>query len=791
MDRPLEGLRVLDTSMGAAGQQAAGLLADYGADVILVEPPGGAALRDWSPAAAAVFNRGKSSLVHTPSDPVARQRLTELARTADLVVSDMPLEASGLDPAELKVSAPGLIQVRLSGFGADAKHPLPAYEPLIHALLGTMATQAGHREGPIFQGVPFATSGAAQLAVVGLLAALLRRFEDGYGREVETSLWDGALAFHSMLWGESDASLAAGQPAISGRSMGGASRMRLITRSFGCADGAYLGIHTGAVGAFSRLMEVLGLSDRIPPTANGVDMGVPLAPEQAELLERVIHGIFAAHPRDYWVKRLMEADVCAVEHQPPGEVFDCPQAAHNAMVVRLDDERLGPIDQVAPGIRFDGVTPSVRGPAPAPGAGSGTWLARTSVWRPTAPRPEGPDTRPLLDGVKVLDLGAFYAGPYSSRLMADLGADVIKLEPTAGDPLRGIERPFFSAQAGKRSLAVNLKEADLGEAATALIGWADVVHHNMRPGAAERVGMGLAQVRKVNPKAVYLYAPGWGSTGPYSRRQSFAPMLSGYVGGSYEVAGEFNEPLPAVGNEDPGNGLLGAIAVLIALLRRRATGEVLACENPQLNASMGMMAHIVRTADGEVLGATGLDVLQTGASAVESLYETSDGWLCIAARDQTELEGLATATGASLDAGALMTSEGRAAAREVLTDALRTAFAARTTAEWLARLAEHGVPAVEPVGPGCVHALMNDPEERRIGRVAEVVHPEKGRVRELAKLLRVSDAVAPPHRLAPGLGAHNDEILGQFGYAADRIEALRAKGAVRGGATPKPVPERA
>src|SRR5688572_12999806 len=123
MDRPLEGLRVLDTSMGAAGQQAAGLLADYGAEVILVEPPGGAALRDWSPAGAAVFNRGKSSLVHAPADPVARQRLAELARTADVLVSDMPLEALGLDPAELKVSAPGLIQVRLSGFGADARHP--------------------------------------------------------------------------------------------------------------------------------------------------------------------------------------------------------------------------------------------------------------------------------------------------------------------------------------------------------------------------------------------------------------------------------------------------------------------------------------------------------------------------------------------------------------------------------------------------------------------------------------------------------------------------------------------
>ena len=138
--------------------------------------------------------------------------------------------------------------------------------------------------------------------------------------------------------------------------------------------------------------------------------------------------------------------------------------------------------------------------------------------------------------MKIVDTGAYYAGPYSSRLLADLGADVIKLEPTLGDPLRGIERPFFSAQAGKRSLAVNLKDPGLGPAIEKLLGWADVVHHNMRPGAAERLGLGAEQVRAAHPDVIYLYAPGWGSSGPHMMRQSFAPMLSGYVGASYEVA---------------------------------------------------------------------------------------------------------------------------------------------------------------------------------------------------------------------------------------------------------------
>ena len=129
---------------------------------------------------------------------------------------------------------------------------------------------------------------------------------------------------------------------------------------------------------------------------------------------------------------------------------------------------------------------------------------------------------------------------------------MIKLEPTLGDPLRGIERPLFSAQAGKRSLAVNLKDPGLQPAIDKLLDWADVVHHNMRPGAAERLGLGAEQIRAEHPDVVYLYAPGWGSSGPHMMRQSFAPMLSGYVGASYEVAGEFNEPMPSTGNEDPG-----------------------------------------------------------------------------------------------------------------------------------------------------------------------------------------------------------------------------------------------
>src|SRR5262249_33116700 len=147
-----------------------------------------------------------------------------------------------------------------------------------------------------------------------------------------------------------------------------------------------------------------------------------------------------------------------------------------------------------------------------------------SVWRQQAPAAKPIENRPVLDGVRIIDFGGYFAGPFSSRLLADLGADVLKIEPSVGDQVRGIERVFFAANAGKRSLAVNLKDQALRPAIEQLLKSADIVHHNMRPGAAERLGLGREQVRAINPDAIYVYAPGWGSTGPYALRQSFAPL---------------------------------------------------------------------------------------------------------------------------------------------------------------------------------------------------------------------------------------------------------------------------
>ncbi len=771
MTGPIAGLRVVDCSHGTAGPRLTGMLADYGADVVWVEPPGGDSLRRLMPAAAAVFNRGKRSVTLQLDNASERDQLLDLIARADVFVQSWRpgvADRFGLGFETLAEVNSHLVYCSISGFGQHGSHAdTQGYEALVHAVAGTMAEQAGLREGPIYQGLPFAAIGAAYLGAIGVLSALYRRATDGKFRHVETSLFDGALAYRSGSLGESDLSVAT--MAASGRERPPTTQgTRIVTRSFECADGEYVGIHTGAVGAFGRLMKVLGLEDRVPPSVSGLDLGVPLEAHQEGILTDEIPRIIASKPRSYWVDQLMSADVCVVEHLHPTEAYDTPQVRYNNMVLEIDDPVLGVVSQIAPAAKFSSSSRTLWTPAPRTGEHNADVLDNTEWWPERgAPGPHAGEPEALLEGVRILDLGAYFAGPFSSRLLADLGADVIKLEPVQGDPMRGFVTTFNVAQAGKRGLAIDLKDPSLAPALAQLIKWADVVHHNLRPGAAERLGVDYETVSRLHPKVIYLYAPGWGAQGPFAMRQSFAPMLSGYAGVTYEVAGRFNVPLPPVAHEDPGNGLLGAVAMLLALLQRQATGAGCYVENPQLNATLAHTAHIVRKNDGEVVGAEWLDPVQFGIGIFDRLYQTSDGWVCITVPDTPAQAALCDLLHVP------MTDN-----EDLMENALTSAFAGGATSALLRELEAAGVAAVEPAGHS-IHALLNDPEQRRIGRTVEYESAQLGKVREMGRLVRISDTQEPSHVPAPELGQHTVEILSWLGYSDGEIAELQARSAVR------------
>lgn len=776
---PLDGLRVIDCSRGTAGPRMTGMLADYGAEVLWVEPPGGDPWRERLQVPYSVFNRNKRSIEIDLRHRRGRATLLDLCRTADVFAQSWHpgvAEGLGLGYEELHEALPELVYCSISGFGTEGPYrDLPGYEALVHAVSGLMGAQSGHRAGPIFIGLPLATAGAAYMALIGILAALYRRESDGWGRHVETSLLDGVIAYLSQAWGYSERP----QGAVVGSA-------RFLSRPGGaagyeCSDGEYLGVSTFGRGAFDRLMTVLGVDDRIPPAGPAVDASTPLSPEELEVMRSEIPRIFALETREVWIDRLLAADIAAIPVLHQGQVFDEPQPAHNEMVLELEDPVLGRVQQVAPPIRFDGTLRSVERPAPTCGQHTAEILDELRAGRRDRPPRErrSRDERPLLDGVTVLDLGHWYAGPYSARLLADLGADVIKIEPPSGDGMRGFERAFSAAQSGKRAIAVDLKDPELGRLRAQLIERADIVLHNLRVGVAERLGIGYDHVRSRNPDAIYLHAPGWGSSGPDVLRQAFAPLMSGYVGASYEVSGRGNPPVGPVANEDSGAGMLGAVSLLMALWHRTQTGQGQYLELPQLNSAMSDMKHVVRRSDGLLLGAETLDGDQTGTGPLHRLYRTGDGWLCLVVTSDAEFAALDRGLGGELlKDGRFATSASRSRHAAELAALLSHRFSIRATDDLLSQLRDAGVAVVQPNVDNNV-PTMDDPVNLQLGRVGEFVHPRLGKVREPGVMVRVDGTHLPPHRRAPELGEHTEEVLVWAGYRRDEIAALRSHGAIR------------
>ena len=769
MPGPLAGLRIVDCSSGTAGPRASGILADCGAEVIWIERPGGDPHRELLATHYSVFNRGKRSLQVDLNDENQRARLHALIGRADVFMHSWRpgvAERHGLGYADLHTDLPGIIHASISGFGVDGPlRDVPGYEALVHAVVGTMGEQVGYRSGPVYEGLPFASIGAAYLTAIGILGALYRRAVDGIGRNVETSLLDGALAYLSMNWADDDLG---SPPHVPGQ-------RRMMVRTVQCADGEYLGVHTGAAGAFDRLMERLGFAEDFQLEPGQLSMAVELTTAQQRIMNEDVLTAFAQIPRSEALRELLSADVCAIPELRACEVFDEQQAQHNRMVIRMDDPVLGEVEQVAPPVRFAATPHADPTAAPVPGQHDDTLadLLEGTPWLDPATEAIDSEHQPLLAGVKVLDFGAFFAAPFATRLLADLGADVIKFEPLGGDQMRGLARAFGSAQRGKRGIALDLKDSSAQPLGQQLAKWADVICHNMRPGAAERLGVGYADVRAFNSDVIYTYAPGWGSSGPDRMRQSFAPLLSGYVGANYEVAGQFNPPLFTAGNEDPGAGLVGAAATLMALVHRQRTGVGQFVEAPQLNAAMVHMAHVVRDADGLVLGAERLDPLQAGVHALDRLYETRDGWVCLVAYTDSEIDGVSKFIGVDITSDSrFATADARSRHDDELFHLIATPLGELSTREVMAALTGAGVPAAVPV-PRNDSTFLRNPENHRSGRVAESVDPVRGHWRELAHFVRVSDTIVPANRPAPALGEHTDEILQMLGCSIDEISELR------------------
>lgn len=397
----------------------------------------------------------------------------------------------------------------------------------------------------------------------------------------------------------------------------------------------------------------------------------------------------------------------------------------------------------------------------------------------------------LFDGVRVLDLSRMLAGPYGSMLLADLGAEVIKIEePGGGDPMRVMGPPFLdgdgqresayflSVNRNKKSVALDLEKPEGRAVFHDLCRVADVVWENFRPGVMSRLGCAPETLRAINPGLIVCSISAFGQDGPYRDWPAFDLALQA-MGGGMSLTGEEGRPPARMGLPmgDLAGGMFGALAVAGALFHRARTGEGSAIDLSLLDGQVSLLTYIAQYfwADGRVPGRVG----SGHASVVPyQALPTRDGFLVVAVFAEKFWSGFCRAIERpDLVADARFdTNPKRVQGRSELVPMLEAIFPARTTADWLARLQKEGVPAA-PIQT--VDQVLADPQVLLREMVVDLEHPRLGTLKTLGTPIK--PAGAPPFRPAPppALGQHTDAILGGLlGYPAHRLAALRQRGAI-------------
>jgi crotonobetainyl-CoA:carnitine CoA-transferase CaiB-like acyl-CoA transferase len=386
-----------------------------------------------------------------------------------------------------------------------------------------------------------------------------------------------------------------------------------------------------------------------------------------------------------------------------------------------------------------------------------------------------------LAGIRVLDLTSSLAGPYCTQILSSLGADVVKVErPDGGDETRRWSPPtwgedgvlFLSANAGKRSLALDLIHPDGLEALLALTARSDVVVQSLRPGAAERRGLGYTALRELNPKLVYCSISGYGTSGPLADRAGYDPLLQGETG-IMSVTGEADGLPVRVGVSliDQGTGVWAALAIVAAL--HEGGGRELDLSLFETGVSLVPYHVLAYLATGETPGrhGTAFPLIVPYQS-----FKARDGELMVATPNDRLFSALLRALDLP-DDPRHATNPDRVAHRDELVALLAGRFAEEDVETWLERLDAAGVPAarVNDVGQVAEHE-----QTRALGLIQPLPHPAAPDLVGVAPPLSV-DGERPLHRSPPPrLGEHSAEVLAEAGYSPEEIERLLAAGVVAG-----------
>ena len=618
----LDGIRVIDFGHWLAGPLTALLLADQGAEVIHVDPPGGPA---WKTVANATLQRGKQRIVLDLKSPADLASAHGLIGSADIVIENFRpgvMDRLGLGWDAVRRGHDRLIYCSLPGFASDdPRAAMPAWEGALAAATGTY-TRSGAEDQPRFNALPLASEFGALAAAIAIVMALIARERDGLGQRLEVPLFDAMfLAFGASALLVNGAA-AGGRPADP------------WSGTYECRDGAMVLLNLATPRFVRRFLEATGTLQAW--TAKGY-----LEPD------RLVHdsALWAQHKQELSAllrtRTAEEWDMLATQVLLPltrirtsVAWMESQHAQDAGIIVPVDDPEYGRLLQPGPSVRLSG--PLGKDAAPP--------SERPAVIRATAV------TSPLtaaLEGFRIVDTTQVLAGPTAARTLAEFGAEVIKInnpwEEGAGYRWQ-VHRYHTDVNRGKRTILIDLKRPEGLAILWRLVENADAFLQNLRLGVAEHLGIGYEQVREHKPDIVYLSVSAFGYGGVWQYRPGYEPNAQAITGMQARMGGSANRPAgQPFAIDDYCTGLLGALGLGLGLFHRLRTGEGQRVETSLGHAATFLQIPYMQTYEGKVWDEPSGPQAQ-GWGPLQRLYRAADAWFFLGAQD-TQIERLASIPG--------------------------------------------------------------------------------------------------------------------------------------------------